>query len=94
MPSLTPVKRIQKEDLKAIVNAHGLSILDNGDEDAGDLGFDGNNGTDGPVENKWLIEGAFRFVPPDFKFPSCMLDQGIRHWFKGMQLDNKIICPF
>ena len=89
------IKRIQKEGFKAIANAHNILIPD---EDAGDSGFDGTNGdgTNGnnQVENKWLIEGAFRFVPPDFQFPSCVLDQGIRCWFKGMQLDDKIIRPF
>ena len=70
-------------------------------DDAGDLGFngtngdgnDGNNGTEeGPVQNKWLIKGVFQFVPPDFKFPSCMLEQGLRHWFKGMPWgDNQMI---
>ena len=61
------IKRIQKEGFKAIANAHNISIPD-GDEDAGDLGFGGNDANDGnqQVENKWLIEGAFRFVPPDF----------------------------
>ena len=91
------IKRIQEKGFQAIASAHNLPISDI-DIDAGDLGFGdgGNDGNDGnqQVENKWLIEGAFRFVPPDFQFPSCVLDQGIRHWFKGMQLDNKIICPF
>ena len=90
-------EKIQKKGTQTIANAQNLSILDN----ARDSGFNGTNGNDrtdgtgeGPVQNKWLIEGAFQFVPPDFKFPSCVLQQGIRHWFKGMQLDDKIIHPF
>ena len=85
-------ERIQKEGMKAIANAHKLSIWDNGD-DAGDSGF-GDGGNDGQVQNEWLIDGAFRFVPPDFTMPSCMLEQGIRCWFKGMKLENGVIWPF
>ena len=89
------MQRIQEAGLKAIANTHNLSISDGGD--AGDLGF-GNDGTDGdgtdgnnPVQNKWVIKGAFWFVPPDFKFPSCKLEQGLVHWFKGMELENGVI---
>ena len=91
------MQRIQEAGLKAIANAQKLLISDGG-EDAGDSGFGdgdgGNNATNGPIQNKWVIKGAFWFVPPDFKFPSCKLEQGLVHWFKGMKLDNGVICPF
>ena len=74
------MQRIQEVGFKRIENAHNLSISAGG-EDSGDSGFGingGNDGTgEGPLQNKWLIKGAFRFVPPDFKFPSCKLEQGL-----------------
>ena len=82
--------------MQAIANAQKLSFSDDGD--AGDLGFrnDGeNDGTrEGPVQNKWFIKGVFQFVPPDFKFPSCKLEQGLVHWFKGMRLNKGVVWPF
>ena len=90
--------KVQKEGIQAIANAQNLLISDG---DAGDLGFgdggtDGTNGTNGndSVQNKWAHKGAFRFVPPDFKFPSCKLEQGLVCWFKGMKLENAVIRPF
>ena len=93
------MQRIQEAGFERIENAHNLSISGG---DAGDSGF-GNNGefgdgendaTNGPLQNKWLIKGAFQFVPPDFKFPSCKLEQGLVYWYKGMRLENGVIRPF
>ena len=86
--------------MKAIAEAQKLSISNSDGEAGVDLGF-GNNGTncngtnEQEVQNECLIDGAIQFVPPEFKFPSCVLQQGLVCWFKGMPHgQNQVIWPF